>query len=134
MLNDIKRYCKERLKVVGDLDEKKKQGIKVKKVIKTCNINNDVICVIVDDGSEDNWILYYACSFHMCAKNKLFDKYRSCEASDVVMVNGSKNNVISMNIMKMKMFNRIFRTLDDIRYVPNSKKKLIFLCKLDIML
>lgn len=40
----------------------------------------------------------------MCEKKELFDGYKPCDASDVVMDNSSRRNVFGMSTIKMKMF------------------------------
>lgn len=49
----------------------------------------------------------------MCANKELFDRYKFCDANGVVMANGSSNKVIGMGTVKMKLFDGVFRTLDD---------------------
>ena len=93
----------------------------------------DVCSVIVDDRVSDTWILDSGCSFHMCPKRKYFDTYRACDASTVMMGNGSASRVVGIGTVKMKMFDGVVRTLANVRHVPRLRRGLISLGVLDTL-
>lgn len=69
---------------------RKKKDI-VAKLIGAYHIKNNVIYVTTSEDFRDDCIIDYAYSFHMCANKELFDRYKPCNASYIVMANGSKN-------------------------------------------
>lgn len=81
----------------------------------------------------DNWILYSNYSFNICANKELFAKYKPRYADDVVMSNDSRNKIIGMGIVKMKMFDRVVWILSDVRYTPNLRENLILMSRLDTL-
>lgn len=42
-----------------------------------------------------------------CTTKDLFDKYTTCDAGDVMMANSSKRKAIGMDIVKIRMFDRV---------------------------
>lgn len=68
-----------------DLDKKKK-GFKGAQVIENCDTKNDVIYMMIDDGSQNDLILDSTCSFHICTNKELFDKYKPCNVGNIVML------------------------------------------------
>lgn len=92
---------------------RKYKVLKEKKLIETCDTNNDVICVTTNNSSWSNWNLDFICSFYVCANKKLLNRYKPYDAGDVVMANGSKSKVIGLGKMKVTMFDRVIKILDD---------------------
>ena len=86
----------------------------------------DVCSVIADDKVSDTWILDSGCSFHMCPERKYFDTYRACDASTVMMGNGSASRVVGIGIVKMKMFDGVVRILANAKHVPMLRRWLTF--------
>ena len=85
----------------------------------------DVCSVIADHKVSDAWILDSGCLFHMCPERKYFDTYRACDASTVMMGNGSASRVVGIGTVKMKMFDGVVRTLTNVRHVPRLRRWLI---------
>lgn len=119
------------MKAIRDLDDKKRQGFKWAKAIEIFDTKNDIICMTTGNGSRDDLILDSACSFHMCATKELFDRYKSYDAYDIVMVNGSRRKVVCVSTVKMKMFDGFVQTLGDMRYIPNLRKNLVLFNRLN---
>lgn len=119
----IKRYYKEILKAIKNLDEKKKQGTEWAKVVEICDIKNDIICMITSDGSRDNWNLIS----HVCKQGVVLI---NTNLVMLVMVNGLKSKVVDMGTMKVKMLDEVVQTLGDVRNVPSLKKNLVSLSNL----
>lgn len=95
------------MKVISDPHKKKRQGFKRTQVNGYCDTKDEVICVTTIDGSQNDWVLDYACSFYVYANKKLFNRYKPYNASDVVETNGSRSEIISMGTVKVKMFDGI---------------------------
>lgn len=58
-------------------------------------------------SSQNNWILNSSCSFHICVKNKLFDRYKPYDMSNVVMSNGLRSKINCVNTVKINIFDRV---------------------------
>lgn len=67
---------------------------------------------------------------HVC---KLFDSYKPYDVCDVLMANGSRIKVVGMDIMKMKMYDGVVRTIGYIRNVPNLRMNFVLPSRLDIL-
>ena len=74
-----------------------------------------------------------ACSFHMCPKRKYFNTYRACDASTIMIGNGSASRVVGISTVKMKMFDGVVRTVANVRHIPRLRRWLIFLGVLDTL-
>lgn len=74
----------------------------------------------------------FTCSFHIYVNKESFDRYKPCDAGNVVMANGSRSKVISMGTTKTKMFNG-GGSLRYMRHVPNLRKNLVSLDWLNIL-
>ena len=55
-----------------------------------------------------------ACSFHMCPERKYFNMYRACDASTIMIGNGSASRVVGIGTVKMKMFDGVVRKVDKV--------------------
>ncbi|KAK2973983.1 hypothetical protein RJ640_013544 [Escallonia rubra] len=84
-----------------------------------------------DDSFSTEWFLDAACSFHICPHKEWFDCLTSCNGGMVLMGNDAVCKVMGIGNIKIKMFDRIVRTLGDVRYIPDLKKNLISLGTLD---
>ena len=82
----------------------------------------DVCYVIADYQVSDALILNSSCYVHMCPKRKYFDIYKACDASTVMMGNGSTSRVVGIGTVKMKMFDSVIRTLANVRHVPRLRR------------
>lgn len=59
--------------------------------------------------------------------------YKPYDTSDVVIATGLRSKVIVLDTVKMKIFNRVIQTLDDVKHVPSLKKNFPLLSKLVIL-
>lgn len=69
----------------------------------------------------------------MHENKELFDRYKPCDVSYVMMNNGSKNKIMGIGIVKMEMYDGVVRILDDMKHVSNLKKNLILLSRLNYL-
>ena len=70
-------------------------------------------------------------SFHVTPHKDWFDTYRLVNCGFVLMGNNVVCKVFGIRIIKVKMFDNVVRTLQDVRHVPDLKKNLISLGTLD---
>lgn len=92
----------------------------------------DLLSVVADSHIlEDSWILDSGCSYHMCPNKEWFDTFKPHKGGTVLMGNDASCKVLGIGSVKIKMFDGIVRTFNDVRYVPELKKNLISLGLLD---
>ncbi|KAL8151214.1 hypothetical protein V2J09_021022 [Rumex salicifolius] len=83
----------------------------------------DLVNVGVDVSDETKAICYY---FHCCPLRELFSSFEKIEnASVVLMGNDNPCQIMGVGNIRLKMFDRIVRELNNVRYVPGMKKNLI---------
>ena len=68
----------------------------------------------------------------MCPNRYWFSIYELVSKGVVLIGNNSSCKVASIGIIKIKMFDGIVRTLNDVRHVPDLKRNLISLNTLDL--
>jgi hypothetical protein len=83
------------------------------------------------DDSNNSWLLDSACSFHVTLHRNWFDTYRSVNCGFVGLGNDATCTIIGMGTIKVKMSDSVVRTLEEVRHIPDMKKKLISLGTLD---
>lgn len=76
------------------------------------------------------WILF---SRFTCAKNELFNRYKSYNVGGVVIANGLSNKIIGMCTVKMKLFDGVVWMLGDVRHVSSFRKNLVSLNMLNTL-
>ena len=84
-----------------------------------------MISLSVSQTSE--WILDSRCSYHMCPNREMFLDFKEFNGGVVYMGNDSTCKMMGIDSVQIKMFDGVIRKLNDVRYVPDLKKKLIFL-------
>ena len=67
----------------------------------------------------------------MSPKRDWFINYESVDSGSVLMGNGVVCKIVDIGVIRIRMYDRIVRTLKNIRHVPNLKKNLISLGILD---
>uniref|UniRef100_A0A2C9VA95 Retrovirus-related Pol polyprotein from transposon TNT 1-94-like beta-barrel domain-containing protein n=1 Tax=Manihot esculenta TaxID=3983 RepID=A0A2C9VA95_MANES len=71
------------------------------------------------------------CSFHICLHKEWFSSYELVDKGVVLMGNDHHYKVFGIGTIKIRMYDGMIRTLIDVWYVPDMKKKLISLHVLD---
>lgn len=66
----------------------------------------------------------------MCPNRDWFSTYEPISKGIALMANDASCKIVGVGIIRIKMFDRIFRTLEDEKYVPNLKRNLISLSTL----
>ena len=88
----------------------------------------------ITDGMDctiDSWILDTGCDCHMCPNRDIFDTCTSCEDESIYKSNNMECKIIGIRIVRIKMFDRIVRTLISMMNVSELQRNLISLVALD---
>lgn len=78
----------------------------------------------------DVWILDCACSYHICYIREFFCTFYLSNGS-VLMGNDQPCRIEGVESLKIRMFDGVNRTLNQVRFIPNMRKNLISLGVLD---
>ena len=91
------------------------------------NDSDDSGVLVATHGYKDSdeWILDSGCTFHMTPNKTFFQTFESVDVENVTMRNNTTCKVVGVGSVKMKIFDRMVKTLTDVRYVPSLKKDLI---------
>ncbi|GJR43097.1 kinase-like domain, phloem protein 2-like protein [Tanacetum coccineum] len=125
---DTCNYCKEEGYWKINCPKLKEKG-KVTGVAKDdSGSERDVVLLVVDyKGTPLVWIMDSACSFHLSPNRDWFVTYEEFDGGHVFMGNDSPSKAVGIGTIWIKMHDGVFRTLTDVRYVPDIKKNLISL-------
>jgi hypothetical protein len=83
-------------------------------------------------NSDDEWILDFAASFHICTNRDWFVTYDSLQGGGSVRLgDNSPRDIVGIGSIQIKMHDGIVRTLADVRHIPSMSKNLISLSTLD---
>lgn len=88
-------------------------------------MEGDVLLISSGMNIPSVWILDSGCSYHMYPYKDWFATYASFNGGNVLMGNHTACKIIGIRIVKIKMFDRVVRTLTDVRHVPILRKSLI---------
>jgi hypothetical protein len=92
--------------------------------------NNGNVLVVTSSSISEGWVLDYACSFHLCPNWDWFVFYKNTDGT-VLMGNDMACKIVGIGTIKVKMYDKIVRTLTEVRHVPELKKNLISAGALD---
>src|SRR5262249_48866380 len=91
----------------------------------------EVLTVSSSMDSSNDWILDSVCSYHMCPHRDWFDTYASHDGGRVLMGNDTECRAVGIGTIKIKMFDGVIRTLNEVKHVPELTKCFISLGTLD---
>jgi len=101
-------------------------------VAEETSTSQEVLSVIVFDArSRNEWVLDSGCSYHICPRRDWFLSYQPIDGGNVLMGNNMPCKKIGIGSIKIRMHDDIVRTLNNVRHMPDLKKKLISLGTLD---
>ncbi|KAG8473176.1 hypothetical protein CXB51_035117 [Gossypium anomalum] len=80
---------------------------------------------------SEEWILDSSCTFHMSSNRDWFTTYETVSEGVVLMGNNDSCKIAGVGTIKVKMFDGVFKTLSDVRHVPELKRNLISLSTVD---
>ena len=89
----------------------------------------DDLLVVSDDHRlhPDVWTLDSACSHHYILNRSWFSTYTKTEEGSVTLGDDHPCKVEGIGNVQVRMFNRIVRTLTNVKHVPELKKNLMSL-------
>ena len=80
---------------------------------------------------QNNWLLDLGASHHMCLHRSWFSSYQSIDEGVVYMGNDISYKKIGIESVKIRMYNGVVKTLNEVSYVPELRKNLISMGVLD---
>lgn len=125
----FKRDCPDRKKWQ---DEKNGEHEKATVVSDSEGYESSDVLVVSTRSSEMEWILDSGCSFHMSPHKEWFHNFKKCEGGMVLLGDNKACKIMGIGSVVIKMFDGCYRTLKDVRYVPDLKRNLIFVDVLDV--
>ncbi|KAG8489165.1 hypothetical protein CXB51_017148 [Gossypium anomalum] len=90
-----------------------------------------LVASVNDSKVSEEWILDSGCTFHLSPNRDWFTTYEIVSEVVVLMGNNASCKIAGVGTIKVKMFDRVVRTLSDVRHVPELKRNLISLSTLD---
>ena len=121
----IKNQCKK------FKEEKRKKAVNSDSASVASDSDGKLLACSSYKDVSDSWILDSGCSYHMCPHREWFDTYKSWNGGEILMGNDAVCKSIGMGTIKIKMWDGVVRTLNEVRHVPALKKNLISLGVLD---
>ncbi|KAG8503733.1 hypothetical protein CXB51_001751 [Gossypium anomalum] len=100
-------------------------------VVKDYSDSELLVTSVNDSKVNEEWILDSGCTFHMSPNRDWFTTYETVSEGVVFMGNTASCKIAGVGTIKVKMFDRVVRTLSDVRHVLELKRNLISLSTLD---
>ena len=73
------------------------------------------------NDTEEQWVLDSGYSFHMSSHKDWFQDLYECQGGLVLLGNNKAYKVSGIGYIRVKMFDRCIRILQEVRYVPGLK-------------
>ncbi|KAG8478906.1 hypothetical protein CXB51_028758 [Gossypium anomalum] len=90
-----------------------------------------LVAYVNNSKVNEKWILDSGCTFHMSPNRDCFTIYETVSECVVLIGNNASCNIVSIGMIKVKMFDRVVKTLSGMRHVPELKRNLISLSTLN---
>ncbi|KAG8488527.1 hypothetical protein CXB51_016411 [Gossypium anomalum] len=100
-------------------------------VVKDYSDGELLVASVNNSKVSDEWILDSGCTFHMSLNRDWFYNYEIVYEGVVLIGNNVSCNIAGVGTIKFKIFDRVVRTLSDLRHVPELKRNLISLSTLN---
>jgi hypothetical protein len=94
-------------------------------------MTNDVLSISIGSHHDQQWLLDFGATNHMCLHRHWFVAYQSIYDGMVYMGNDISCKVVGIGSIRIKMFDGTFKILTDMRHLPKLRKNLISLEVLD---
>ena len=95
--------------------------------------DGEVLCseatTTVESGRKfaDIWLIDSGVTWHMTSRKKWFQQYEPILGGSVYMSDNHALEIIGIGTIKIKMYDGIIRTIQEVRHVTGLKKNLLFL-------
>ena len=87
--------------------------------------NRDVLEISdVVSTSSQQWILDYACPYHICCREEQFDSLKNSEGI-VYLPDGSSYTIRDIRMVSWRTHDGAVRRLEEVRYIPDFRQNLI---------
>jgi len=96
-------------------------------VIRDEDERDSAFMVLSPENHSGEWVLDYACSYHMCPNKHLFLRLEEFDGGVVLMGNDDVCEIKGIGTIHLKMRNGVVKTLTEVRYVLDLKKNLFSL-------
>ena len=94
-------------------------------------MTDEVLSISIGSCHDQQWLLDYGASNHMCLHRHWFITDQSINDGIVYMGNYISCKVVGIGSIQIKMFDGTVKILTDVRHVPKIRKNLIYLGFLD---
>jgi hypothetical protein len=94
-------------------------------------MTDEVLSISIGSCHDQQWLLDYGASNHMCLHRHWFVTYQSIDDGIVYMGNDISCKVVGIGSIRIKMFDGTFKILIDVRHVLQLRNNLISLGVLD---
>jgi hypothetical protein len=94
-------------------------------------MTDEVLSTSIGLRHDQQWLLDFDASNHMCLHKHWFFTYHSIDDGIVYMGNDISCKVVGIGSIQIKMFDGTVKILTDVRHVPELRKSLISLGVLD---
>lgn len=91
-----------------------------------CGYDSVEVLLLIEKVSKNEWIMDSSCTFHMTPWSNLFVNIRHINRGKVLMDSDESCDVIGIGTIKFKMLDGFIKVLDNVRFVPNLRRNLIF--------
>ncbi|KAL6181430.1 hypothetical protein ACLB2K_048085 [Fragaria x ananassa] len=95
----------------------------------------DVLTVSEDINTSpcDDWILDSGCTMHDCSIRDYFETFQESKGGRLFVANGVPCKIDGVGMVKIMMYDGVVRHLDDVAYVPEIRRNLISIGRMDSM-
>ncbi|GAB2293014.1 hypothetical protein Dimus_038235 [Dionaea muscipula] len=100
-------------------------------VVKIEDEQEDCFTTSLSSNHSNEWIMDSECSYHMCPNKHRFSSLEEFDGGVVLIGNYNACQTKGIGTVRLKMHNRIIKTLSNVRYMPDLRKNHIALGVLD---
>ena len=112
----LKKYCWKRKE---ENDESKKEASPVEE---NSSLVGEVLFVCNILQHQDEWILDFGASDHMCPHRSWFSSYQPIDKGVVFIGNNASCKNVGIGSIRVKIFDGVVKTLTGVRHAPKLKK------------
>jgi hypothetical protein len=93
----------------------------------------EALIIASNDEKRMAWVLDSVCSSHICSHREWFSDYSHVHDGDVIIGDESPLEISGIGCVQIKVYDDIFKTLTNVRYIPKLKTNIISLGTLEAM-
>lgn len=115
-----------------EFQKKEDPAKEVNQVDSNQGMDDDVLVAYNVSHYHHDWLLDSGASHHMYPHKSWFSSYQPLDGDDVLMGNELSCKTVGIDSIRIKMFDRVVRTLTEVRHVLDIKRNMISLGELDL--